>query len=316
MSITVAVLHGGISSERSVSLSSGNAIAKALREVGHHVVPVDAGPDLVTTIHALRDAKPDVVFNALHGPLGEDGAIQGVLEWLGLTYTHCDIRASALAMDKEASRRIFAAAGLPIAQGMIVDMAQLAEAHPLPTPYVVKPIAEGSSVGVEIVRPGSNKRASIAANWVFGTHALVEEFIPGRELTVGVLGERALTVTDIVAESKTGDFYDFDAKYSAGGSTHHLPADIHPEIFQQALAYAEAAHRALGCRGATRTDFRYDDTQGDGPGRLTILEVNTQPGMTPTSLLPEQAAYCGISYPALCDWIVQEALARKAPARR
>ncbi|AQS89568.1 D-alanine--D-alanine ligase [Neoasaia chiangmaiensis] len=306
----VAVLQGGISNERSVSLSSGAAISAALREAGYTVTPIDAGPDIAVTIAALRQAAPDVVFNALHGCYGEDGAIQGVLEWLGLPYTHCDIRASALAMNKEASRQALQAAGLPVARGMVVDIATLAAADPLPTPYVVKPIAEGSSVGVEIVRTGSNKRAAIAADWKFGRHALVEEFIPGRELTVGVLGDRALTVTDIVPAVGADGFYDFDAKYAAGGSVHRLPADIHPEAFEQALRLAEAAHRALGCRGATRTDYRYDDTAGEGPGRLVILEVNTQPGMTPTSLLPEQAALEGISYPALCDWIVQEALSR------
>lgn len=310
MSIHVAVLQGGISNERSVSLSSGAAISAALREAGYTVTPIDAGSDIAVTIAALRQAAPDVVFNALHGCYGEDGAIQGVLEWLGLPYTHCDIRASALAMNKEASRQALQAAGLPVARGMVVDIATLAAADPLPTPYVVKPIAEGSSVGVEIVRTGSNKRAAIAADWKFGRHALVEEFIPGRELTVGVLGDRALTVTDIVPAVGADGFYDFDAKYATGGSVHRLPADIHPEAFEQALRLAEAAHRALGCRGATRTDYRYDDTAGEGPGRLVILEVNTQPGMTPTSLLPEQAAFEGISYPALCDWIVQEALSR------
>ena len=310
MSLHVAVLHGGISSERTVSLSSGRAIAAALREGGYDVTLIDMGEDIVPTIAALRAAAPDVVFNALHGRLGEDGAIQGVLEWLGLKYTHCGIRASAVAMDKEATRQVLQAAGLPVARGMVVDMPTLAASDPLPLPYVVKPLAEGSSVGVEILRAGSNRRVEIASGWRYGPTALVEEFVPGRELTVAVMGGRALTVTDIIPKHAADGFYDFDAKYVAGGSVHQLPADIHPEAFEQALRLAEAAHRALGCTGATRTDFRYDDTSGDGPGRLTILEVNTQPGMTPTSLLPEQAAHQGISYPALCDWIVQEALSR------
>lgn len=315
MTTTVAVLMGGIANERPVSLHSGMAITEALKDTGYSVIPVDVGPDIVETIAALRAANPDVVFNALHGPFGEDGAIQGVLEWLGMPYTHSDIRASSLAMNKEASRQVLAAAGLPVAKGGVFTKAQLAERDPLPAPYVIKPISEGSSVGVEIIREGSNRRAAVAANWAFGNTALVEEFIPGRELTVGVMGDRALTVTDIVAASKAGDFYDFEAKYAQGGSIHHVPAAISPEIFEKALRYAESSHRALGCRGASRTDFRYDDTQGDGAGRLTILEVNTQPGMTPTSLLPEQAAYCGISYAQLCDWIVQDALARRTTAR-
>lgn len=223
MSLKIAVLQGGISSERPVSLRSGAGVAQALTEAGHDVVTVDAGPDLVETIKALRSAAPHVVFNALHGPLGEDGAIQGVLEWIGLPYTHSSIRASAMAMDKEASRRVFAAAGLPVAEGRVVTMDELSAADPLPTPYVVKPVSEGSSFGVEIVRTGSNRRQTIAANWAFGNEALVEEYIPGRELTVAVLGQRALTVTDIVAASPTGDFYDFDAKYAPGGSVHHVP---------------------------------------------------------------------------------------------
>lgn len=304
----VAVLMGGISSERPVSLSSGAAISAALREAGYRVTPIDAGDDIGRTITALREAAPDVVFNALHGSFGEDGAIQGVLEWMRLPYTHCDIRASATAMNKAASRDILAAAGLPVARGAIIDMATLEAADPLPLPYVIKPIAEGSSVGVEIIRAGSNRRADIARNWRFGQTALVEEFIPGLELTVAVMDGRALTVTDI--KPATESFYDFEAKYSQGGSVHALPADIHPVAFEQALRLAEAAHQALGCRGATRTDFRYDAPVPNEPGRLVILEVNTQPGMTPTSLLPEQAAFKGISYPALCDWIVQEALTR------
>lgn len=301
----VAVLYGGTSSERPVSLVSGNAAISALREKGHEVTPVDVGADIAVTIQALRAAAPDVVFNALHGPKGEDGAIQGVLEWMGLPYTHSGIRASAVAMDKGATRMLLAAAGLPIAEGRVITPEELAEADPLPVPYVVKPVAEGSSVGVEIIRQGDNRRAEIAKNWRFGKEALVEAFVPGRELTAGVMGDRALAVTDILP-AETAAFYDFEAKYKAGGSRHVVPAELPESVTERALDYALRAHQILGCSGASRTDFRYDDETDT----LIVLEVNTQPGMTPTSLLPEQAAYCGISYPDLCDWLVQEALTR------
>ncbi|QEH94860.1 D-alanine--D-alanine ligase [Gluconobacter thailandicus] len=301
----VAVLYGGTSSERPVSLVSGEAAISALREKGHDVTPVDVGSDIAVTIQALRAAAPDVVFNALHGPKGEDGAIQGVLEWLNLPYTHSGIRASAVAMDKGATRILLAAAGLPVAEGRVVTVAELAEADPLPVPYVIKPVAEGSSVGVEIIRAGDNRRAEIARTWRFGKDALTESFIPGRELTAGVMGDRALAVTDILP-AETAAFYDFEAKYKAGGSRHVVPADLPESVTARALDYALRAHQTLGCAGASRTDFRYDDETDT----LVILEVNTQPGMTPTSLLPEQAAYCGISYPDLCDWMVQEALNR------
>lgn len=301
----VAVLYGGISAEREVSLSSGRQVIEALRASGHEVTPIEVGHDLAALITAL-DPKPDAVFNALHGRFGEDGVIQGVLDWLGIPYTHSGVRASALAMDKAASRAVFAAAGLPIARGRVIAIEELEEADPLPRPYVVKPLNEGSSVGVEILRRGENRRHEIARAWRFGGQALVEEFIPGRELTVGVMGDRALTVTDIAA---THEFYDYESKYAAGGSSHILPARIAPAAHAQALDIALAAHNALGCRGATRTDFRYDDTAGE-PGRLVLLEVNTQPGMTPTSLLPEQAAHCGIPFPALCAWMVEQASCR------
>ncbi|GAP24125.1 D-alanine-D-alanine ligase [Gluconobacter frateurii NBRC 101659] len=301
----VAVLYGGTSSERPVSLVSGEAAISALREKGHDVTPVDVGSDIAVTIQALKAAAPDVVFNALHGPKGEDGAIQGVLEWLNLPYTHSGIRASAVAMDKGATRILLAAAGLPVAEGRVVTVAELAEADPLPVPYVIKPVAEGSSVGVEIIRAGDNRRAEIARTWRFGKEALAESFIPGRELTAGVMGDRALAVTDILP-AETAAFYDFEAKYKAGGSRHVVPADLPADVTERALDYALRAHQTLGCAGASRTDFRYDDETDT----LIILEVNTQPGMTPTSLLPEQAAYCGISYPDLCDWMVQEALNR------
>ena len=301
----VAVLYGGISAEREVSLASGRQVIAALGAAGFAVTPVEVGGDLGAVIAALTPA-PDVVFNALHGRFGEDGAIQGVLEWLGIPYTHSGVLASALAMDKEAARRVFAAANLPIAAGRVVSRADLAAGDPLPAPYVVKPLAEGSSVGVTIITQGDNRRAEIAANWRFGLRALVEEFIPGREITVGVLGERALTVTEILPAA---GFYDYQAKYAAGGSRHVLPAAIHPAAFEAALTTALAAHRALGCRGASRADFRYDDTAGE-PGRLVLLEVNTQPGLTATSLLPEQAACMGMDFPALCAWMVEQAACR------
>ncbi|MDD2705924.1 MAG: D-alanine--D-alanine ligase [Acidocella sp.] len=299
--IRVAVLMGGMSSEREVSMRSGTQVAAALREAGFEVVPVEVGEDLAALLVALTP-RPDVVFNALHGRFGEDGTIQGVLDYLGLPYTHSGVRASALAMDKAAAKAVFAAAGLPVAPHRIIDIAELADHDPLPPPYVVKPVSEGSSVGVHIVKPGDNSRAEIVANWHFGP-AMVEQYIPGRELTVGVLEDRALTVTEILPTEK---FYDYQAKYAAGGSRHVLPAEVPEAISKAAKDIAVAAHKALGCRGASRSDLRYDDASG----RLVLLEVNTQPGMTATSLLPEQAAHEGMDFPALCAWMVERATCR------
>ena len=301
----VAVLYGGISAEREVSLASGTQVIAALEQAGFDVTPVLVGHDLAAVIAAL-EPKPDVVFNALHGQFGEDGTIQGVLDWLGIPYTHSGIRASAMAMDKEAAKAVFAAAGLPVAQGRVVDMAALEAADPVPLPYVIKPVAEGSSVGVEILLVGDNRRAAIARGWKFGRTAMVEEYIPGRELTVAVMGDRALAVTEIAS---THGFYDYAAKYEVGGSYHVVPAQVHGDTYTQAMDVALQAHRALGCRGASRADFRYDDTAGE-PGRLVLLEVNTQPGLTATSLLPEQAAHMGIGFPALCAWMVEQAACR------
>ena len=314
----VAVLMGGFSSERAVSLSSGEGVLAALREAGYAARGIDPGDDLPRLVADLAADRPDVVFNALHGRFGEDGAIQGVLDWMGIRYTHSGIRASAVAMDKDAARAAFAAAGLPIARGRVVEIAGFADADPLPCPYVIKPLNEGSSVGVDIVLEGSNRRAEIVSAWHYGPTALVEEFVPGREITVGVLGGLpgdigALTVTDITPNPAIAHgFYDYEAKYAAGGSRHVLPADIHPEAFEQAMRLALAAHRALGCRGASRADFRYDDTVHgrSRPGRLVLLEVNTQPGLTPTSLLPEQAAFRGIGFTDLCAWMVENAACR------
>ena len=302
----VAVLYGGMSAEREVSLATGHQVIAALREAGFHVTPVLVGEDLHAVLRAL-DPAPDAVFNALHGRFGEDGAIQGVLDWLCIPYTHSGVRASALAMDKQAAKAVFAAAGLPVAAGRPVDVAELEHHDPIPLPYVVKPVNEGSSVGVEILHAGDNRRAAIARAWRFGPTAMVEEYIPGRELTVAVMGDRALAVTEIHAQA--GVFYDYESKYGDGGSAHQVPAAIHPETYARAMDVALAAHRALGCRGATRADLRYDDTAGE-PGRLVLLEVNTQPGLTPTSLLPEQAAHLGIPFPALCAWMVEHAACR------
>jgi D-alanine-D-alanine ligase len=297
----VAVLLGGISAEREVSLTSGAQVVAALEEAGFAVTPIEVTADLGALIAALNPA-PDVVFNALHGRFGEDGTIQGVLDYLGISYTHSGVRASALAMDKAAAKAVFAHAGLPVAPHRIIDIAELADHDPLPPPYVVKPVNEGSSVGVSIVLPGDNRAAQIVQGWKFGA-AMVEQYVPGRELTVGVLEDRALAVTEILPATK---FYDYEAKYAAGGSRHVVPAEVPPDIYERAKDIALAAHRALGCRGATRADLRYDPATG----RLVLLEVNTQPGMTPTSLLPEQAAYAGMSFPALCAWMVERAQCR------
>lgn len=291
----VAVLMGGPSAEREVSLVSGRACAAALREAGFTVVEVDCGPDLPVR---LAEIQPDVCFNALHGRWGEDGCVQGILEWLRIPYTHSGVLASALAMDKAKAKEVYAAAGLPIVQSVLARRDDVAKAHILPPPYVVKPNNEGSSVGVYIVREGAN--APRLAETMPET-VMVETYAPGREMTCTVMGDRALCVTDII----TDGWYDFDAKYKTGGSRHVLPAVLPAEITQACLGYALRAHRALGCRGVSRTDFRWDEARGlDG---LILLETNTQPGMTPTSLAPEQAAYCGISFPDLCAWMVEDA---------
>jgi D-alanine-D-alanine ligase len=227
---------------------------------------------------------------------------------MGIPYTHSGVRASAIAMDKEAAKAMFVAAGLPVAKGAVVSVEDLSAADPMPLPYVIKPVSEGSSVGVEIIRHGDNRRAAVAQGWRFGPSAMVEEFIPGRELTVAVMGDRALAVTDIIADA--GTFYDYESKYGDGGSHHIVPAQLHPEVYRRAMEVALRAHKIIGCRGATRSDFRYDDTNGE-PGRLVLLEINTQPGLTPTSLLPEQAAHVGINFPRLCAWMVEHATCRE-----
>ncbi|MEL6335463.1 MAG: D-alanine--D-alanine ligase [Pseudomonadota bacterium] len=293
----VVVLKGGPSAEREVSLVSGRECAAALRSAGYTVEEIDAGPDLAERLAAVR---PDVVFNALHGRWGEDGCVQGILEWLRLPYTHSGVLASALAMDKERTKAVYAANGLPVAESRLVSRADVVSSHPMAPPYVVKPYNEGSSVGVYIVAEGANGPARLAAD--APETLMVERFIPGREMTVSVMGDRPLAVTDIIA---TSGWYDYHAKYEEGGSHHVVPAEVPEEIAEACLSYALMAHQALGCRGLSRTDFRWNDRLGlDG---LVLLETNTQPGMTPTSLAPEQAAYRGISFAELCAWLVEDA---------
>lgn len=304
--LTIALLKGGPSAERDVSLVSGAACAEALRSLGHQVKEIDVGRDVAALCRAL-DPKPDVVFNALHGRFGEDGCVQGILEFLGLTYTHSGVLASAMAMDKPLAKRLFAAQGITSPDGRVVKKEELIAGDPMARPFVVKPPAEGSSVGVRIVRAGDNLPALSAEGWAFGDEVLVERFIEGRELTVGVLGDkqqtRALTVTEL--RPKVG-FYDYEAKYTDGKTEHLVPAPLPKAVLDEAMASAVAAHKALGCRGVTRSDFRFEETTG----RLYILETNTQPGMTPLSLVPEQARYLGMDFPQLCQWMVEEALSR------
>lgn len=292
----VAVLMGGPSAEREVSLSSGHECAQALRAAGFDVIEVDAGPDLAGV---LASEKPDVVFNALHGRWGEDGCVQGMLEWLKIPYTHSGVLASSLAMDKQRTKEAYAAAGLPFVQSVLATQADIEAAHLMAPPYVVKPYNEGSSVGVYIVQEAANGPPTLAPD--LPAMLMVETYAPGRELTTTVMGDKALTVTDIYTDS----WYDYHAKYAEGGSHHVVPADIPQEIFDTCMDYALRAHDALGCKGISRTDFRWDEERGvDG---LILLETNTQPGMTPTSLAPEQAAHCGVDFPQLCAWLVEDA---------
>ena len=297
----VAVLLGGRSAERPVSLSSGAGAAAALRAEGFDVVEIDPGEN---PAQQLLEAKPDCVFNALHGRFGEDGCIQGVLELLRIPYTHSGVLSSALAMHKQRTKDVYRAAGIPIVNSIVVDRREAAARHLMDPPYVVKPVNEGSSVGVYIIRKGDNRppEALGSDKWTLSNEMMVEEFVPGRELTVAVMGEKGLGVTEITTNL---EFYDFEAKYAEGGSLHTLPAKIPGSVTKEALQLAVRAHAALGCRGVSRTDFRYDDTKGKH--RLVLLETNTQPGMTPTSLVPEQAAHNGMSYAKLCRWIVEDA---------
>ncbi len=264
---------------------------------------VDVGKDIAKR---LAELKTDVAFNALHGRWGEDGCIQGVLEVLEIPYTHSGVLASALAMDKERAKTVFEKAGIPVARSLVADRSEAAAKHLMEPPYVMKPVREGSSIGIFLVREGDNRPPEQLSDpkWNLDNEIMVEEFIPGRELTVAVMGDRALTVTEIIAN--VGVFYDYDSKYTDGGSTHKLPAEITDDVFEKAMTYALRAHEVLGCRGVSRTDFRFDENAEAG-GKLVVLETNTQPGMTPTSLVPEQAAHCGISFPELVHWMVEDA---------
>lgn len=299
----VAVLMGGISSERPVSLSSGNACAAALEGEGYRVTRVDVGRDVA---QVLSELKPDVAFNALHGPFGEDGSIQGVLEYLEIPYTHSGVLASALAMDKAQAKIVAAAAGVPVATGREMNRFDIGQEHPIKPPYVVKPVREGSSFGVVIVQEGRSHPPQVltSSDWRYGDRVMVERYVAGRELTCGVMDGKALGVTEVVP--LTGAFYDYDSKYAAGGSKHVLPAEISPKIYQKIQDLAVKAHQAVGCRGVSRSDFRYDDRFSED-GEVIWLEINTQPGMTPTSLVPEMAAHAGLSFGDLVRWMVEDA---------
>ncbi len=299
----VAVLMGGWSSERPVSLTSGNACADALEERGYRVSRVDVDRDIAKVLAELR---PDVAFNALHGPFGEDGCIQGLLEILQIPYTHSGVMASSLAMNKDRAKAVMSAAGVPVAEHRIMNRADVAREHPLKPPYVIKPVNEGSSFGVLIVGEGEAypPEQLYSADWPYGERVMVERFVAGRELTCAVMGDVALGVIDIVADKH--QFYDFDAKYAPGGSKHILPAEISPNIYHEVQKLTLKAHEALGCRGVSRADFRLDDRL-HGTGELICLEVNTQPGMTPTSLVPDMAAHAGHDFGELVRWIVEDA---------
>ena len=294
---------GGWSSERPVSLNSGKGCADALEVAGYRVTRVDVQRDIAEVLARL---KPDVAFNALHGPYGEDGCIQGILEVLGIPYTHSGVLASALAMNKARAKDVMKAAGIPVAESLLMHRLDVARAHPMEPPYVVKPVAEGSSFGVLIVREGATHppQQLFAEEWPFGDIVMVERYIAGRELTCGVRGDEAFDIIELVTAE--GGWYDYDAKYSDNGARHVIPAPLLPDVYQNVRNLAVRAHRALGCRGISRADFRYDDRPG-GTGALVCLEVNTQPGMTATSLVPDMARHAGMSFPELVSWMVEDA---------
>jgi len=302
MSKHVAVLMGGWSAERDVSLRSGAACAAALARLGYRVSPIDVARDIAAV---LGDLKPDVALNVLHGRPGEDGTLQGVLEILGVPYTHSGVLASALAMQKDMAKQVLGAAGIPVPEGLVASRFEAASKHLLPPPYVVKPIAEGSSKGVFIVTKdqGHPPQELYREDWAYGDRVIVEKYVAGKELTCAIKGQEALGVIEIVP---AGQFYDYEAKYAPGGSKHLLPAPVSSFVYQQARRLALAAHLALGCRGVSRADFLYDD-RIEGTGGLVCLEVNTQPGMTETSLVPELAAHAGISFDELVKWMVEDA---------
>ncbi|WP_428673964.1 D-alanine--D-alanine ligase [Roseibium sp.] len=299
----VAVLMGGWVNERPVSLTSGKECADALEEAGYKVTRVDVDRDVSAV---LKDLKPDVVFNALHGPFGEDGCVQGILEFLNIPYTHSGVMASALAMNKVKAKAVMAAAGIPVAEHLVVNRSDIVREHPMKPPYVLKPINEGSSFGVLIVKEDQEfpPQELGREDWPFPEVLMCERFIRGRELTCGVMNDKALGVIDIIPMGH--GFYDYDAKYAEGGSKHILPAKISPIVYQTIETLAVKAHQALGCRGVSRADFRFDERE-DGTGNLICLEVNTQPGMTPTSLVPEMAAHQGMSFKDLVSWMVEDA---------
>jgi D-alanine-D-alanine ligase len=300
----IAVLKGGMSSERDVSFVSGAACAKALRGEGYRVSEIDVSYNLWEQLQAL---SPDIIFNALHGDWGEDGRVQGVLDMYGKPYSHSGVMASALAMDKHRAKSVLRDVGITVPEGGLMRRVDVAKAHPFAPPYVVKPNGQGSSVGVYIIKAGEPPLAMLADQADMGDYVIAEKYVPGRELTVAVMGDRALAVTEIIPDV---DWYDFDAKYSDGGSRHVVPAVIPDDVTQLCLDWALKAHQALGCRGVTRADYRYDDITEDLTdivNKIVMLEVNTQPGMTPTSLVPEQAAYRAIGFGALCRWIVEDA---------
>lgn len=302
MSRSVAVLMGGWSSEREVSLVSGGAIVDALRQTEFEVRPIDVQRDVAKLVSQLEPA-PDIVLNALHGRYGEDGCIQGILEFLGLAYTHSGVMASALAMDKPMAKRLFETVGIPCPPHEIATRDDLISGTVMNKPFVIKPMNEGSSVGVTIVLQDEDLPALDDSAWAFGDAVMVEKYVPGRELTVAVMGDKALGVTEI---RPIKGFYDYTAKYTEGKADHVIPAPVNGVIYSTAMEYAVRAHHTLGCRGVSRADFRYDDTRGD-PGELFLLEINTQPGMTPWSLVPEQAAHAGISFGDLVRWMVENA---------
>jgi D-alanine-D-alanine ligase len=299
----VAVLYGGFSSERPVSLASGKPCADALEAAGYRVTRVDVTRDIAGT---LSELKPDVAFNALHGPYGEDGSIQGILEYLQIPYTHSGVLASALAMDKRLAKKVAAAEGIPVAESIVTSRFRIGTEHPMEPPYVVKPVNEGSSFGVVIVREDQSHPPQMIASseWRYGEMVMVERYIHGRELTCAVMGGRVLGVTEIIPLGH--GFYDYDAKYAEGGSKHECPAKLSPNIYQNIQRLSLKAHQAIGCRGVSRSDFRYDDRHSQ-EGDIVWLEVNTQPGMTPTSLVPELALNAGISFGELVSWMVEDA---------
>ena len=299
----VAMLMGGFSSERPVSLSSGNACADALEAEGYKVTRVDVGHDVASV---LAELKPDVAFNALHGPFGEDGTIQGILEYLEIPYTHSGVLASALAMDKAQAKIVAKAAGIPIAEQRLMSRFDFTSVHPMKPPYVVKPVREGSSFGVVMVKEDQSHPPQIitSSEWRYGDSVMVERYIYGRELTCGVMGDVALGVTEVVPQGHA--FYDYDSKYVKGGSKHVIPAQISPNIYQKVQTLSLKAHQAIGCRGVSRSDFRYDDRFSEN-GELVWLEINTQPGMTPTSLVPEMAVHAGHSFGEFLRWMVEDA---------